>query len=267
MFRGESHKPLSVPSFMTSQMLGASALAEDTTSLNEVFKNDPVLSDILHHGEDSRPDSRCWGSVNSILNPKSSLDTEIPNSKPSVFPAFGPAQKITETSPASSAGSGNVPLYLRRAGMASSSDEISESKLNSKQDDPFSSRLSRQDPVRVGTPVFGPPQIPMFQRQTSSDPFTGSKPPINNDPFAGSTSFNGSSSTTLSAITPIPSENKSGKPQLTYANVLRNPQLLRESSDPLTRIRNIGTQGNRETADRESNSQQKLFSYFGGGQW
>ena len=138
MFRGESHKPPSVPSFMTSQMLGASALAEDTTSLNEVFKNDPVLSDILHHGEDSRPDSRCWGSVNSILNPKSSLDTEIPNSKPSVFPAFGPAQKITETSPASSAGSGNVPLYLRRAGMASSSDEISESKLNSKQDDPFS---------------------------------------------------------------------------------------------------------------------------------
>jgi hypothetical protein len=159
-------------------------------------------------------------------------------------------------------------LYLRRAGMTNVSEESAESRFDPKSDDPFL-RLNADPLATVGSPLNPPPApIPMFQRQSSTDPFGGSKreTPNHVDPFAGSTSFNG----LPSAIAPT-DVNKLGvgKPQLTYANVLRNPQLLRESNDPLTRIRNLGTQGNRDDDREGSGGSQppKLFSYFGGGQW
>jgi hypothetical protein len=238
----------------SSQFMGVDALLEDSSSLNEVLKNDPVLSEILHQSDESSPDSGCWGSVNSILNSKSTFEAEMSNK-----------QNVVSESPRSGLTSSTyVPLYLRRAGMNTSSDDVSigfsENRISQKQEEPMST-FGRFTQEPVGNSFFPPPQVPMFQRQSSP----------NTDPFTGSSSFIGSSSTTLSAATSLESRPESSKlPQLTYANVLRNPQLLRESNDPLTRIRNLGTQGSREV-DRDgpgSNPQQpKLFSYFGGGQW
>ena len=268
MLLRESRHPAS-QSMMTSRFLGVESLLEDsTTPLNEVLKNDPVLSEILHQGDDSSPDSGCWGSVSSILNPKSSFDAET---KPPRFAGFGPATKTAELAAAGSS-CGNVPLYLRRSGMANPSDDVTD---NRKSDDDF--MRFGQDPLAIGPPVSPPTPIPMFQRQASVDPFTGLKRETPNplDPFAGSTSFNGSSSTTLSSASQPPASSDSGKPgsgsksQLTYANVCRNPQLLRETNDPLTRIRNLGTQGNRDfdLDGAGSNQTPKLFSYFGGDHW
>lgn len=271
MLLRESRHPLSQSSMlMSSRLLGVESLLEDsTTPLNEVLKNDPILSEILHQGDDSSPDSGCWGSVSSILNPKSSFDAET---KPPRFAAFGPAPKsATDPATASSSSScGNVPLYLRRAGMANTSDDVSDNRI--KSDDTF--LRFGQESLAVGPPMATPTPIPMFQRQGSVDPFTGltRETPNPLDPFAGSTSFNGSSSTTLSSSAVSSESGKAGsgnKPQLTYANVLRNPQLLRETNDPLTRIRNLGTQGNRDVDRDGAGACQtpKLFSYFGGDHW
>ena len=243
------------PHYMSSQFMGVDSLLEDSSSLNEVLKNDPILSEILHQSDESSPDSG-WGSVSSILNSKPNFETEMSNKQQKV---------VSESSRSGVASSSYVPLYLRRAGMNTSTDDIStgfsEIRIVQKQEDPLTT-FGRFTQEPVVNSFFPPQQIPMFQRQSSAS---------NSDPFTGSSSFIGSSSTTSSAATPSDGKSGSSKPpQLTYANVLRNPQLLRESNDPLTRIRNLGTQGSREV-DRDgpgSNPQQpKLFSYFGGGQW
>ena len=253
------------PSFMTSQFLssvGESSLTEETHSLNEVLRNDPILSEILQQSNESSPDSGCWGSANSILNSKPVYgDTDSVSSRftePSHQNAIEPRPVVAK--------SGYVPLYLRRAGMkteeSSQERHVSshENQVISKSEDSSSyiSSLGRftQEPVSsASTSSFFPAQ--MFQRQTSSQQESYSVG------FSGSPATapsSGSSSTTTPAT--------NNKPPLTYANVLRNPQLLRESNDPLTRIRNLGTQGSREMDNdlSGSNQQSRLFSYFGG-QW
>jgi hypothetical protein len=246
------------PPFMTSSPY-LDSLLEETTSLNEVLKNDPILSEILHQSDESSPDSGCWGSVNSILNSKLHLDSDT-TTVTSRFTELSKQQNVAESSRTPVGTSGYVPLYLRRAGMSTSSDETGNNENRKIQhqlpQDTAYSFVGRFTQEPVG---FYPPS--QLQREMSSS----------TDPFVGSSSFTGSSSlATSSTSTSSSSSTSSSKPPLTYANVLRNPQLLRESNDPLTRIRNLGTQGNREL-DREpsgSNQQQpRLFSYFGGGQW
>jgi hypothetical protein len=268
MLLRESRQSIPPPSFMTSQFLssvvGDSSLLDETHSLNEVLRNDPILSEILHQSDESSPDSGCWGSANSILNSKPMYgDSDLVSSR-FTEPSH---PSVTEPRPAM-AKSGYVPLYLRRAGMMS--EELSQERhtMTSHEDQSISkaedsskytsSSLGRftQEPVSSSlTSSFFPAQ--MFQRQSS------------NQQESYSVGFSGSSTTapTLGSSTTTAATNN--KPPLTYANVLRNPQLLRESNDPLTRIRNLGTQGNREMDNDSSgsNQQSRLFSYFGAGQW
>jgi len=267
MLLRESRQSIPPPSFMTSQFLSSvvadSSLLDETHSLNEVLRNDPILSEILHQSDESSPDSGCWGSVNSILNSKPMYtDSDLVSSR-FTEPSH---QSVTEPRPAM-AKSGYVPLYLRRAGMMSeeSSQERHtmtslENQSTSKLEDSsnYISSLGRftQEPVSssLTSSVF-PAQ--MFQRQSS------------NQQESYSIGFSGSSTTAPTSGSSTTTASTNNKPPLTYANVLRNPQLLRESNDPLTRIRNLGTQGNREMDNDSSgsNQQSRLFSYFGAGQW
>ena len=214
MLLRESRPPF-MTSHMTSHFLSDETLNEEPHSYNDVLKNNPILSEILQQPSDeTSPDSGCWGSVNFS---RSSFENE-PSSCVSRFVVTSQTQ-ITE--PRLSTNSSYVPLYLRRAGMKTSSDDEStnsahENRLKPDIDDPFQNfgRFT-QEPVLSSNYSH---QIPMFERKTPS-----------HDPFSGSTG----SSVSNNPVNPI------NKPVLTYANVLRNPQLLRENNDPLTRIRNL----------------------------
>ena len=281
-----------------------SATKNKENSIEEIY-NDPILSEILRNSSNSSPDSGVFNndnSVNSLFGQQNtttagslqsprnnnwrqshgmvreSVDSRSVTNYERLFEEKAAAissSNQTVTSTNEDKNGAYVPLYMRRAGISSSSNLNSSTELSNLNQYEAASNTSGKKylPLTITTtnnaqkvghsrftvgPISSPvnefTRQPQFEREHTVFPNFGQPPPpLTAPPEIRPPSFSNASSKQAVAENQQQNSNNDANKPLTYANVLSAPpktakerEMEAAMADPINRIRSLGTLANQD---------------------